>query len=137
MTEPVRHPRPRGLRVFISLALLVGLVALVLSVENAVGVNRLADQRNADRIASDLAGCRRGNIFRQQVIDQGHAVDELITGVLDAAFTPSPSTPPDRVAAIRAFRERLEAPLVAYRKTTNAIRTVDCRAVTPGAKEQP
>jgi hypothetical protein len=125
------HQRPRGLLALLTAALVVGIVALVLSFQNAVDLNRQADQRNADRIASDLAACRRGNTFRQQVIDVGDASDAAIRQILDRIF--ATTTSPEAAA----LRRQLDVPLAQLRTTIASIHLTDCRAAVPGARSTP
>lgn len=133
--SPIRHPRPKWLTFLINLALLAGILALILSIQNAVDLGHQADQRNADRIAADLQGCARGNVFRQQVIDLAKAVDHLDTQILDTAYEPPPGIPANVTALIRARRARFDAPLAAFRKASGQIHLIDCKAVTPGATD--
>lgn len=126
--------RPRGLLIALTACIAVGVGALGLSIQNAVEINQQADAREADRVAADLAGCERGNVFRQQIIDIGEANEEMITAILDTTFQTSSSSP-ERAAAIEALRRRLDVPIETYHDTVAAIQLVDCTSVVPGAKE--
>lgn len=107
-------------------ATVVAVIAIVTATVTVFLFGRIQQQRTADRIARDQERCDAANDFRQQVIDQAHAVDALMTGVLDAAFVIPPGTSPEQAARIRQYRERFNAPLVAYRKVTGEIQLIDC-----------
>lgn len=130
-----RHPRPKGVLSILSVCIAVGLVTLVLSVQNAIAVNHLNDKREGDRIAADLQACERGNVFRQQIIDLGTANDEMISTILDTVFE-NASENPERTAAIEALRRELDQPIEAYRSTVAAIVLTDCQKAVPGAEGQ-
>jgi ATP/maltotriose-dependent transcriptional regulator MalT len=119
----VTAERPKGLLVFLSFTVVLGLIALVLSVQNALEINQQADQRNAERIASDLQSCERGNGLRQQVIHGFTAVNESVNQIINIA---DPSDP---------VRAQLDEPLVTLRDAAAAIQIVDCKSAVPGAKE--
>jgi hypothetical protein len=132
--KPV-HPRhahrPKGLLTVLTIAVVVGIVSLILSVQNALDQREASNQRERDRIESDLASCQRGNVFRQQVIDLGSASDTTMTQILDTIF--ASTTRPEA----QELRRQLDVPLVDFRTTVRSIHLIDCQAAVPGAKEKP
>jgi hypothetical protein len=128
---------PRRPPAFLLAMTVLAIGSLGLGVVNQVGQQSLETAREEDRIASDLSGCARGNVFRQQVIDLGRATDVMITAILDATFSTNEGTSPERAAYVEQFRERLEEPVAVFRGVVDDIHLIDCQAVTPGAQEAP
>lgn len=125
MTEP--H-KPRGLLIFLSLATLIGLVALILSIQNAFDVSRADRQRERDRISADQRACERGNDLRRQIVTIAVAQELLVEGILEEIFAEVDS--PDVVSALRTDL----APLFdAYEVALEAVEITDCAAAVPGA----
>lgn len=126
--------RPKGLLGFLTVAIVFGLIALVLSVQNAVALDNQAEQREQDRIAQDVASCERGNILRQQIIDGNRASDDLVSGILDTFLGPA-SQSPDRAMRVAELREQLRPKFDRYREITGAIQLVNCRTAIKGARQ--
>lgn len=124
--------RPRGLLGFLTLTVAIGLVALVLSVQNAVAIDDQAEQRELERIAQDVASCERGNVLRQQIIDGLQANDDLVSGILDTFFGPAEQDP-ERAERIRMLRAELGPAFADYRAITSEIQLVNCRTAIKGA----
>ena len=105
----------------------IAVASLLLSTLAVVRVVDEAEQREQDRIASDLMSCERGNdnrtIYRELAIAQRDYVDAILT----QASANSPA----------AERAEFEALLVEPRRDiANAIAQivdVDCAVVVPGA----
>lgn len=108
--------------------------SLLLGVVNQVDQQSLSNQRNRDRVASELEACARSNNLRRQVISVGAATDSTVRQTLDIIFS---TVLPGATPAVSALREHLDAPLAQIRAAIAAIRLVDCRAVTTGAQETP
>lgn len=121
-----RSKQPRGLMAFLTVAVLLGIVALGLSILNALALSAESDVRESERIAADLTACERGNRIRQQVAGIAMANRELIDGIIDVVLAGRP----DR-------HQELEGDLASvfarYEDTVAGIDLVDCDAVTPGA----
>jgi hypothetical protein len=127
----VTHGRPKGLLLFLTVAVVIGMGALVLSLQNAVTINTQADQRERERIASDYAGCLRGNDFRSQTIAVGEANEQLVAGILDV-FLPAADTSSPRGQNVAAIRAELEPKISAYRAQVHDLKLIDCDKAVPG-----
>ena len=125
------HARPRGLLTALTVALVIGVVALVVSFMNALELGEQSDQRERDRIASDVTACERGNVLRQQVRDMGAATDDTFRTVLDTIFA---NVRPSEAST--ELRRLLDVPLAEFHTAVQAIELTDCRAAVPGAKEE-
>lgn len=131
MIEP---RKPRGLIAFLTTCALVGLVALLLSVNNALALGRESDQREAERVASDVKSCERGNVFRQSVLTIGAAQEALVDGILDRIFTTSAAQrTPEQQANVEALRASLAPLFTDYEKALATITLTDCKQAVPGA----
>lgn len=129
----VEARKPRGLLAGLTLAVVVGIVALVLSVQNALELGEQSDQRNADRIASDLRACERGNDLRRQIVVIGEANVALTDGILDTIFGPNPDRSPESQAAIDALRASLDPLFDRYGEALDKVDLTDCATQVPGA----
>lgn len=126
--HPLQGHAPLGLSIFIYFSLLCGLVALPISIANAIDSRTVAAQASEDRVAADLASCERGNDIRARQIETiestsaGFAVAEAsLAGILGNAAT---------VQLHAAL-----GPVLADLATARAgIHLIDCRALVPGAK---
>lgn len=133
MRDAERHRarRPTGLLVVIMSALLVGVLSTVLSIVALVRQGDAAEQREAERIAADLAACERGNELRGQMVALGEASELLVVDVLDAVLEVV-GVDGERRAVID---EALEPALTRHAERVDDIdETVDCAAVTPGTR---
>lgn len=119
------HPRPGdrplGLLVMLVMTVVVGLIALGLSVVNAFALRGVSDAQLQDRITADVSSCERGNTLRTQTAGVGDATRDLITGILDAA----PENGLDDAKLSPLFAE--------FDSRLGEIVVVDCEALTPGA----
>lgn len=130
-TERARTSRPRGLLIFLTGVTVVGLLALILSIQNAVDLGHESDARERERIGADVSACERGNTLRRQIRGIGDANGNMVADILDTVFvTPSD---PDRAALVAAIRAKLDATVGAYRRAVGEVREVDCANVIPGA----
>lgn len=118
--------RPRGLMAFLSIAVLLGVIALGLSIINAIALSAESDVRENERIAADLTSCERGNKIRQQVADIAGANRDLIDGIIDVVLADRPERHAELEADLAPVFER-------YGATVAGIDLVDCADVTPGA----
>lgn len=130
--EQTFHRRLVRITIGVVFAILSGIGGVGLGIAGQVQNQDLQDQRNADRIASDLAGCARGNVFRQQVIDLGSAVRDFNAGQLDIVLPHDTGS-----AAVDRLRDPLDRLLSKLTAAVAKVELVDCLAVTPGAKETP
>lgn len=126
--------RPRGLLVFLTATVLIGLVALGLSVQTALQQRERADEREQERIEADLNICQETNDLRELVIRIGDANEDLVRGVVDVALPPD-SDNGERAAAIAAIRARMDPLFAEHRAAIDEITIIDCRATTPGVSE--
>ena len=101
-------------------------VALAAAAFAVFGVLAQDEARERDRIASDLAGCERGNRLRLQVRALGEADQDMLEGVIDVVLPVGTS---ERVDQIRAD---LDPILDHHQARIDAIELIDCEAVTPG-----
>lgn len=125
------HHVPWNLKLVLALGVILGTVGIGLGVWNYIGQQQIADQRASDRIASDLAGCARGNEFRSQVQGIGQAGKQLDQDIL-SVFLPA-SDP--RAAQVEVA---LQPAFAKFQAAIDKVKTIDCQAVTPGAtKGQP
>lgn len=124
--------RPKGLLGLLSLAVVIGIISLLLSVQNAFDQRDASNQREQDRISSDLQACERGNVVRSQIKAGFTAVDESVNGVLDTFLG---NVPPERAAAVAALRAKLQAPLSKLDKASETIQIIDCQKAVPGAAD--
>lgn len=90
------------------------------------GVLAQDNARERDRIASDIAGCERGNVLRLQVRALGEADQDLVTGILDIVL------PAGREPSVDRLREQLTPVLVEHQATIEDIVQVDCRSLVLG-----
>lgn len=119
-TNP-RHPqRPTGLLVFLTGAVIIGVLALGLSVMNAVALSDQAADREAERIEADVEACERANRLRGQFVDIARAQRQLVVEILEARLDVDP---------VDEFADAFTI----YDRQVAAIELVDCDAVTPGA----
>lgn len=88
---------PVLLRVLTYLGVVFGTIAIALAGVSIVGEQRLAAQRNTDRIASELASCQRGNAVRVALSDFMTAVE---SNPLPANLQQAAATFSDKVAPI-------------------------------------
>lgn len=125
--------KPRALLAALTVALAAGLVALALSIQGAFTNSRQDDEREAERIASDLASCERGNdnkaVNRRLAEAQRDYVDQTVDVVGDFA-----ELDPAEVETLDAL---LAPARSAITEAITAIVDVDCLAVVPGAQEAP
>lgn len=126
MTPPAR--KPRGLLAFFTALVVIGVLALGLSVKNAVDISAEEDARERDRVVADIAGCERGNVFRSDVIGIAVATRDLVDGILDTIFATVDNR--DVVAMIDAQL----APLFdEFETAVDRIELTDCTKAVPGA----
>jgi hypothetical protein len=119
--------KPTTDRMVIGAALLVGCLAIALSILNAVGQNRLSAQRADDITTSQYEGCLRGNDLRRQIQAIGTATDESIGGILDRVLATSRAP----AAEVAALRKELDTPLAEIREAVADIELNDCDALFP------
>lgn len=133
MSEPIgefpKAEHPKGLtRAWGLMVIFVGL-SFGLGIRSYVADQTQADQRNDDRIASDIAACERGND------------NKAILRTLSAALTDYPD---DILAAVEDFAQldatekadlahRLEPARARINEAITKIKDTDCKAVVPGA----
>lgn len=122
------HQRPRGLLAFMSIAVAIGMIALGLSVQNAIALGNEADQREAVRIEADILGCERGNVLRHQVIDLAEANEALVQGVLDVVFSAI-----SNADTVDRLRDGLAPVFAEHHTAITAIELTDCPASVPGS----
>lgn len=132
MAEPIRHPKPKWFLLVISVALLIGMGSLVLSIQNAFQISEEGDQREQERIEADLGACERGNLLRQAIISIGHASGDLDESILDRVFNTTNASP-ERAAAIDALRADLQHLVDQFRDEVAEVTLIDCKSVVPGA----
>lgn len=118
--------RPRVFQLIVGVALLFGVGALVMSVINAVGLEKESDQRQMERIAADVQACERGNTLRQQVVDLAEATEVMVSGILDDVFD-NPRSP---------TRATLQSRIEAFEAIASTIKLTDCASAVPGADEK-
>lgn len=115
--------RPTGLLAFLTGAVVIGVVALGLSVANAIAISDAADEREAERVAADVTACERGNQLRHQLVGIAEAQQQLIVNILETAYEDQDIDPEERFGfAFAAYAERLAQ-----------VELVDCVEDTPGA----
>lgn len=131
MTTPT-HDRPTGVLLLLSVALVIGIIALVLAIQNAAAFGAEQNRREQERLATDFAACQRGNALRQQIKDVGLAEEKLVDGVLDTVLPEEGS--PERIARIQELRAEMDPLFVEYRRTVDAIQLTDCDRAVPGGR---
>lgn len=111
------------------------IITLVLALVLVTGIlwkvgQRENEDRERDRIETDLRTCERSNILREQVIGLSKANETMVRTILDTSFGTDPT--PER----QALRERLNGPIAVYSEIIDGIKMTDCTKVTLGAKSE-
>jgi hypothetical protein len=117
--------KPATFIIVLGVLILVATLSLALSVMNAIRQDDLESERAADRLEADLISCERGNETRVALRMSAQANEAMWAGIRDDLF---PFDSPRRV--------QLNARLIKLREANSQLQgPIDCRAVTPGAKE--
>jgi hypothetical protein len=109
-------------------------VCLAMAAWAVFGVLAIDNQRERDRIVSDIASCERVNVLRGQVNDGFTATADAFDRTFEVTIPYPDGTNPERDARITAVRTELADVLADLHAVIDSIEPVDCVDAVPGSK---